>query len=391
MERRKHQFIHLGKFPKLLYGYLMQFGKKRRTLYPFADDENRELWLSFLKNLWKYKNDISDFRRRVNFLKENFKIEIMPKVFTKDKVVAYWYDDQNKMVILGDFFWWGPEGASVSKADKIQTLEHELMHTVQYFFEIGEKYRFSNFKKYGHDPLEVETLGNDLYKEVLKKIHDGHLLYLEDISRYVKKNENFEEFKQDDQKRIMKKIILSVLNDYKVTKNSHMLVPRSLSISMFGSEDILESILNELDMPKKDVDEDIVWYRKLKRQEHIEKLFKKNFVRTLIDFGLKPQAVIKRYHRYITGYEGPKKITATDIRNIINNLGKPEYNKIISPRAGEKLAKQRALLLKDLLKRKLDDRVKRIHRGTASDKVDAGVSHVDDVKGRYYDMKRYFQ
>ncbi len=168
--------------------------------------------------------------------------------------------------------------------------------------------------------------------------------------------------------------------------------------------------LNELRIPrrklhrKKEAYGDTILHRKLQKQQKIEDRFVLKFFNTIEKYQpANERAVdkfISRYYKYIEEFNYPgdynPDITISQIFNFVRFLGADsEYNRVgrtmgLIKSKSEKLSGkdvERIRALKMDLWQNLLAPLKRIMRGTQSDKTHAGVSHVIDINERYNAMR----
>lgn len=162
--------------------------------------------------------------------------------------------------------------------------------------------------------------------------------------------------------------------------------------------------LNELELPRKKIELDDIISRKLEKQEAIELRFIGKFFKIIDKFvpydKNTEEEFIGRYNHYIVDqktkpYFGTdiKDINISEIFDFINRLGiESEYTKVartlgfLSKRSTKSLTnkdKRKIETLKSILVNDLLNPVKRIMRGTHSDKTHSGVAHPMDIKKRY--------
>lgn len=108
-----------------------------------------------------------------------------------------------RVVLYGHFF-------KISRPKKIETIEHEFVHILQFLLANGHKVQQASREDspgyfYWNDPYEVEAHSRDFFMHIMNERKRGRLKTIPEVMKFLKKKRMYKYSKHKD--RMVKKII----------------------------------------------------------------------------------------------------------------------------------------------------------------------------------------
>lgn len=195
---------------EILYEAVHSLPKEQQTLSVFK--KLPDLYRIVRNIAFSYKKQIPDYYNRLRQLRR-LKLYLHRDETRRDEesfVTAEVFFDPPSMHLYRLYF-------SSSKPERLSVLEHEVTHCLQALFEPKRKRALAKRRedsgavlKYEHDWYEVETLTKDIYYEIKHKRKLGRLRTEQSVANYIRKHEDYIEFKLSDKKKAIKKIMTTV-------------------------------------------------------------------------------------------------------------------------------------------------------------------------------------